>query len=199
MNADIAVVAAYGLILPKPILEAFPKGCINVHASLLPRWRGAAPIQRSIENGDDKSGVTIMQMAEGLDTGDMLLKDEVELTPNITGGILHNKLSVMGAKLILRVLRDWDNINPEPQQEADTCYASKIDKSECKIDFSMPAEAIERKIRAFNPYPAMYFEYEGERFKILEAEAFADKLLFLRFLCCIQLVEFQQVLFELLL
>ena len=174
LNADIAVVAAYGLILPKPILEAFPKGCINVHASLLPRWRGAAPIQRSIENGDAKSGVTIMQMAEGLDTGDMLLKDEVELTSNITGGILHDKLSVMGAKLILRVLRDWDNINPEPQQDADTCYASKIDKSECKIDFSMSAEAIERKIRAFNPYPAMYFEYECERFKILEAESFAD-------------------------
>lgn len=174
LKADIAVVAAYGLILPKPILEAFPKGCINVHASLLPRWRGAAPIQRAIEAGDDKSGITIMQMAEGLDTGDMLLKGEVVLMPEMTGGMLHDKLSVMGAELILRVLRDWDNIIPEPQNEVDTCYAAKIDKSECKIDFSMFAEVIERKIRAFNPYPAMYFEYEGERFKVLEAEAFTD-------------------------
>lgn len=174
LKADIAVVAAYGLILPKPILEAFPKGCINVHASLLPRWRGAAPIQRAIEAGDDKSGITIMQMAEGLDTGDMLLKGEVVLRPEMTGGMLHDKLSVMGAELILRVLRDWDNIIPEPQNEVGTCYAAKIDKSECKIDFSMFAEVIERKIRAFNPYPAMYFEYEGERFKVLEAEAFTD-------------------------
>lgn len=174
LKADIAVVAAYGLILPKPILEAFPKGCINVHASLLPRWRGAAPIQRAIEAGDDKSGITIMQMAEGLDTGDMLLKGEVVLMPEMTGGMLHDKLSVMGAELILLVLRDWDNIIPEPQNEVDTCYAAKIDKSECKIDFSMFAEVIERKIRAFNPYPAMYFEYEGERFKVLEAEAFTD-------------------------
>lgn len=174
LKADVAVVAAYGLILPKPILEAFPKGCINVHASLLPRWRGAAPIQRVIEAGDDKSGITIMQMAEGLDTGDMLLKGEVELTPEMTGGELHDKLSVMGAELILQVLHDWDNIIPVSQNDADTCYAAKIDKSECRIDFSMPAEVIERKIRAFNPYPAMYFEYNGERFKILEAEAFAE-------------------------
>ena len=174
LKADIAVVAAYGLILPKPILEAFPKGCINVHASLLPRWRGAAPIQRAIEAGDDKSGVTIMQMAEGLDTGDMLLKGEVELTSDITGGVLHDKLSVIGAELILQVLRDWDNIIPEPQNDVNTCYAVKLDKSECKIDFSMSAEVIERKIRAFNPYPAMYFEYGGERFKVFDAEAFAD-------------------------
>ena len=141
---------------------------------MLPRWRGAAPIQRAIEAGDDKSGVTIMQMAEGLDTGDMLLKGEVELTSDITGGVLHDKLSVMGAELILQVLRDWDNIIPEPQNDVDTCYAVKLDKSECKIDFSMSAEVIERKIRAFNPYPAMYFEYAGERFKVLDSEAFVD-------------------------
>lgn len=174
LNADLAVVAAYGLILPKPILEAFPKGCINVHASLLPRWRGAAPIQRVIEAGDSRSGVTIMQMAEGLDTGDMLLKGEIELTEEMTGGMLHDKLSEMGVQLILKVLQNLDDIVPEKQNENETCYAAKIDKSECKIDFSMSAEVIERKIRAFNPYPAMYFEYEGERFKILEAEAFAE-------------------------
>ncbi len=174
LKADVAVVAAYGLILPKPILDAFPKGCINVHASLLPRWRGAAPIQRAIEAGDSRSGVTIMQMAEGLDTGDMLLKEEVELTTEITGGMLHDELSKMGSQLILQVLQNLDNIIPEKQSEKDACYAAKIDKSECKIDFSMPAKVIERKIRAFNPYPAMYFEYENERFKILEAEAFAE-------------------------
>ncbi|MBQ8436586.1 MAG: methionyl-tRNA formyltransferase [Alphaproteobacteria bacterium] len=174
LNADVAVVAAYGLILPKTILEAFPRGCINVHASLLPRWRGAAPIQRAIEAGDGQSGVTIMQMAEGLDTGDMLLKGTVELTAGTTGGKLHDKLSVMGAQLINQVLNNIDSIVPEKQNENDTCYAAKIDKSECKIDFSLSAEMIERKIRAFNPYPAMYFEYAGERFKILEAEAFAE-------------------------
>ena len=174
LNADVAVVAAYGLILPKPILEAFPKGCLNVHASLLPRWRGAAPIQRAIEAGDAKTGITIMQMAEGLDTGDMLLKKEVEITSETTGGELHDKLSDMGAELICKTLRNLDEFVPEVQNDAETCYANKIDKAESRIDFSMSAEAIERKIRAFNPYPAMYFEYEGERFKVLEAEAFAE-------------------------
>lgn len=171
LNADIAVVAAYGLILPKPILEAFPKGCINVHASLLPRWRGAAPIQRAVEAGDAKSGVTIMQMEEGLDTGDMLLKGEVEITPETTGGQLHDALSRIGAELLMKTLDDWDNIKPLKQDETLTCYAAKIDKSESKLDFNMPAEILERKIRAFNPYPAAYFEYNGERFKVLAAEA----------------------------
>lgn len=171
LNADVAVVAAYGLILPKPILEAFPKGCINVHASLLPRWRGAAPIQRAIEAGDDKSGVTIMQMAEGLDTGDMLLKGEVEITPEMTGGELHDALSQMGAKLIVETLRDLEHIQPQKQDDALSCYAAKIDKAEAKLDFNLSAEVLERKIRAFNPYPATFFMYEGERFKVLKAEA----------------------------
>lgn len=171
LNADVAVVAAYGLILPKPILEAFPKGCINVHASLLPRWRGAAPIQRAIEAGDEKSGVTIMQMAEGLDTGDMLLKGEVAITPEMTGGELHDALSQLGAKLIVETLRDLEHIQPQKQDDALSCYAAKIDKAEAKLDFNLSAEVLERKIRAFNPYPATYFMYEGERFKVLKAEA----------------------------
>ncbi len=174
LNADVAVVAAYGLILPKAILEAFPKGCVNIHASLLPRWRGAAPIQRAIEAGDVRSGITIMQMAEGLDTGDMLLKGEVDISSEMTGGELHDKLSAMGAELILQALRDWDKLVPVAQDDALACYASKIDKAESKMDFCLSAEVLERKIRAFNPYPAMYFEYEGERFKVLSAEAFDD-------------------------
>lgn len=174
LNADVAIVAAYGLILPKPILEAFPKGCINIHASLLPRWRGAAPIQRVIEAGDKKSGVTIMQMDEGLDTGDMLLKGEVEITPDMTGGNLHDALSVQGAELIMETLRNLDKIKPEKQDNNLTCYAAKIEKEEGHLDFSLPADVLERKISAFNPFPSTYFEYEKERFKVYEAEAFDD-------------------------
>ncbi|MDR1694392.1 MAG: methionyl-tRNA formyltransferase [Lactobacillaceae bacterium] len=170
LGADIAIVAAYGLILPLPILEAFPKGCINVHASLLPRWRGAAPIQRCIEAGDKKSGVTIMNMEEGLDTGDMLLKGEVEITPKTTGGILHDQLSYMGAELMVEVLDNIDNIKPEKQDGDFATYAKKIEKEEGRLDFNLPAEVLERKIRAFNPYPATYFEYKGERFKVLGAK-----------------------------
>lgn len=170
LHADVAVVAAYGLILPQPILDAFPHGCINVHASLLPRWRGAAPIQRCIEAGDDKSGVTIMQMAAGLDTGDMLLKGETAITAETTGGILHDKLSEIGADLVVKVLRDLQNVKPEIQDDSLTCYAAKIEKPEARLDFNQSAEMLERKIRAFNPYPGAYFEYNGERFKILEAE-----------------------------
>ncbi len=171
LGAEVAVVAAYGLILPKPILEAFPMGCINVHASLLPRWRGAAPIQRVIEAGDEKSGVTIMNMAEGLDTGDMLLKGEVAITSDTTGGSLHDALSEIGAKLMVEVLDRYAEIVPEVQDDALTCYAKKIEKEESKLDFSLLATDLERKIRAFNPYPATYFEYDGERFKVLKANA----------------------------
>lgn len=172
LNADVAVVAAYGLILPQPVLDAFPKGCINTHASLLPRWRGAAPIQRAIEAGDEKSGVTIMQMDAGLDTGDMLMKGEVEITDTMTGGDLHDALSQIGADLIMEALRNLDKIKPEKQNDEGTCYAAKIEKEESHLDFSLPAAVIERKIRAFNPFPGTYFEYNGERFKIWEAEAF---------------------------
>lgn len=170
LGGDIIIVAAYGLILPLPVLEACPKGCINVHASLLPRWRGAAPIQRAIEFGDEKSGITIMNMEEGLDTGDMLLKGEVAITKDTTGGSLHDEMSALGGKLIKEFLDNIDNINPQKQDDSLTCYAKKIDKSESKIDFANDAIYLEQKIRAFNPYPAMFFEFAGERFKILKAD-----------------------------
>lgn len=169
LKADVAVVAAYGLILPLPVLEAYSFGCLNLHASLLPRWRGAAPIQRAVEAGDAKSGVTVMQVAEGLDTGDMLLKGEVEITSTTTGGELHDKLALVGADLISAVLSDIKSFTPQPQPQDGACYAAKIDKSECKLDFNQKAEVLCRKIRAFNPYPAMFFEYGGERFKVWEA------------------------------
>lgn len=170
LDADIAVVAAYGLILPQPVLDAFPFGCLNIHASLLPRWRGAAPIQRAIEAGDEKSGITIMQMAQGLDTGDMLLKGEVKISADTTGGSLHDELSLLGAELISKVLAEPEKYHPVKQTESETCYAQKIEKSEAKADFKLSAKQLCRKIRAFSPYPAVYFEYKGERFKILFAE-----------------------------
>ncbi len=172
LRADIAVVAAYGLILPQPIIEAFPKGCINIHGSLLPRWRGAAPIQRAIEAGDDKSGITIMNIVQALDAGDMLLKGEVKITKETTGEILHDQLAELGAELIVQALDQIDELQSkaEKQNESLVTYAAKIDKKESLIDFNLSAEELERKIRAFNPYPAMYFTYQGERIKVLKAE-----------------------------
>ena len=170
LNADIAIVAAYGLILPQPILEAYPLGCLNIHASLLPRWRGAAPIQRAIEAGDKIGGVTIMQMDSGLDTGDMLLKGEVPIGNAMTGGELHDALAAIGADLIAKVLANIKNYPPQKQDASLSCYATKIDKEECKIDFDTPVEELYNKVRAFSPYPAMFFEYNGERFKVLAAE-----------------------------
>ena len=170
LQADIAVVAAYGLILPRAVIEAPKFGCLNVHASLLPRWRGAAPIQRSIEFGDKESGVTIMQIVEALDAGAMYAKAVVPITSETTGGVLHDKLAALGADLMIKVLKDLKSIRPEPQDERLVSYAAKLDKSECRLDFSQTAEMLERKIRAFNPFPAMCFEYGGERFKVLSAE-----------------------------
>ena len=170
LNADVAVIAAYGLILPKPILEAFPLGCINIHASLLPRWRGAAPIQRAIEAGDTASGVTIMQMDEGLDTGFMLHKRNIDISPEMTGGELHDKLSEIGAALITEVFANIHKFKPEKQDDTISCYANKLTKEECKTDFNTPMNELYNKIRAFSPFPAMFFEYSGERFKILEAQ-----------------------------
>lgn len=172
LKADIAVVAAYGLILPQPIIEAFPKGCINIHGSLLPRWRGAAPIQRAIEAGDAESGITIMNIVAALDAGAMLLKGSVPITQATTGESLHDALAELGGDLALRVLENVDAYEAAAQEQDETLvtYAEKIDKAESKIDFSQPAEVLERKIRAFNPYPAMYFEYDGERCKVLRAE-----------------------------
>ena len=166
LEPELAVVAAYGLILPKPILDAPKRGCINVHASLLPRWRGAAPIQRAILAGDEISGVTIMQMEEGLDTGPMLHR----LTLDIRGknaGQVTKELAHLGAQALL----DWlqHPTDPEPQPIAGATYASKIDKAEARIDWRQPAAEIERQVRAFNPVPGAWFEANGERIKLLEA------------------------------
>ena len=171
LDADLAVVAAYGLILPKPILEAPKAGCVNVHASLLPRWRGAAPIQRAILAGDEISGVTIMQMEEGLDTGPMLHR----LTLDIRGknaGQVTEELASLGAHALI----DWlDNPTPpEPQPIAGATYASKIDKVEARIDWTQPAEQVDRQVRAFNPMPGAWLEANGERIKLLEAAVGCD-------------------------
>ena len=170
LKADIAIVAAYGLILPKEIIEATPKGCLNVHGSLLPRWRGAAPMQRAIEAGDEKTGITIMQVVEALDAGAMYKKGEIVIDKDMTVGILHDKMAELGAQLTVEVLDNLDSIVPQPQDESLVTYAAKIDKTESLLDFSQKATVLERKIRAFNPYPATYFEHNGERFKLLKAK-----------------------------
>ena len=171
LDADMAVIAAYGLILPLPILEAPKAGCVNVHASLLPRWRGAAPIQRSILAGDEISGVTIMKMDEGLDTGPMLHR----LTLDIRGknaGQVTEELADLGAQALL----DWlgDPTPPEPQPVGGITYASKVDKAEARIDWKNNAQEIERQVRAFAPTPGAWFEANGERIKLLQAAAGTD-------------------------
>lgn len=170
-DCDLAIVAAYGLILPRPVFEAPRGGCINVHASLLPRWRGAAPIQRAILAGDDRTGVTIMRMEEGLDTGPMLLKRETEIDRK-TAGELTLELARLGAQALL----EWVDkpTPPVPQPDEGVTYASKVDKAEARIDWSRPAEDIERQVRAFAPSPGAWFEANGERIKLLEAELAED-------------------------
>jgi methionyl-tRNA formyltransferase len=172
LDADIAVVAAYGLILPRPILEAPKAGCINVHASLLPRWRGAAPIQRAILAGDEVTGVTIMRMEEGLDTGPMLLKRET-LVDRKTAGELTDEIAKLGAKALV----DWlgKPTPPVPQPNEGVTYASKIDKAEARINWSKSAEDIERQVRAFAPSPGAWFEANGERIKLLETATGDDE------------------------
>jgi methionyl-tRNA formyltransferase len=168
LGADLAVVAAYGLILPKPILDAPKLGCINVHASLLPRWRGAAPIQRAILAGDEISGVTIMQMDEGLDTGPMLLRESLDIRGR-TAGQVTQELADLGAQLLVAWLAG--PTPSEPQPIAGETYAKKIDKAEARIDWTLPAVEVERQVRAFNPVPGAWFEANGERIKLLEAAA----------------------------
>ena len=171
LDADLAVVAAYGLILPRPILEAPRMGCVNIHASLLPRWRGAAPIQRAILAGDAVSGVTIMQMDEGLDTGPMLLKKELWLDRKSAGQVTE-ELSKLGADALLEWLQS--PTSPELQPSDRETYASKIDKAEARIDWALSAEEIERQVRAFAPFPGAWFEANGERIKLLDARAGSD-------------------------
>jgi methionyl-tRNA formyltransferase len=168
LDADLAVVAAYGLILPKPILEAPRMGCVNIHASLLPRWRGAAPIQRAILAGDAITGVTIMQMDEGLDTGPMLHKREFKIDQRNAGEVTE-KLAEVGAEALLEWLADPGRYPAEPQPEEGVSYAPKIDKKETRIQWSQRAKEIERQVRAFTPTPGAWFEANGERIKLLEA------------------------------
>ncbi|MFA7603080.1 MAG: methionyl-tRNA formyltransferase [Novosphingobium sp.] len=169
LGADVAVVAAYGLILPQAILDAPRHGCINIHASLLPRWRGAAPIQRAILAGDAETGVTIMQMEAGLDTGPMLATESTPVDAKTTGE-LTAELSDIGGRLIVQVLADLDAYPPVPQPEDGVTYAKKIDKAEARLDFTAPAEQVERQVRAFAPAPGAFFERAGERYRVLAAE-----------------------------
>src|SRR3954465_9750139 len=165
LDTDLAVVAAYGLILPKPILEAPKAGCINVHASLLPRWRGAAPIQRAILAGDEVSGVTIMKMDEGLDTGPMLSRHTVDIRGKNAGEVTE-ELANLGARLLVQWLHSPGPAEPQPI--AGATYASKIDKAETRIDWSRSAAEIERQLRAFAPFPGAWFEANGDRLKLIE-------------------------------
>ena len=171
LDAELAVVAAYGLILPKPILDAPKHGSVNVHASLLPRWRGAAPIQRAILAGDEVSGVTIMRMDEGLDTGPMLLRRQLDIRGKNAGQVTE-ELAELGEEALIEWLES--RTPPRPQPEDGVTYATKIDKAETRIDWSVPAGRIERQVRAFAPAPGAWFEANGERIKLLEAVAGTD-------------------------
>jgi methionyl-tRNA formyltransferase len=170
-GAAAAVVVAYGLILPKPILEAMPLGCFNIHASLLPRWRGAAPINRAVMAGDAESGVTIMRMNEGLDTGAMAMADRLPIGADMTAGELHDALAVMGAELMPRALAALERgtLTLTPQPEAGVTYAEKISKAETRIDWSKPARAVHDHIRGLSPFPGAWFEAEGTRIKALRS------------------------------
>lgn len=173
LDADLMVVVAYGLLLPRSVLDAPRRGCVNIHASVLPRWRGAAPIQRAVLAGDTVSGVTIMQMEEGLDTGPMYLVEEVEITPGETGGSLHDRLSVLGAEALMKALPGIldGSARAEPQDDAQSCYARKLDKSEAWVDWSRPAADIERQVRAFNPWPVAQTRLEDANLRVWRARA----------------------------
>jgi len=167
LNLDAAVVAAYGLILPRAMLEAPKRGCLNIHASLLPRWRGAAPIHAAILAGDAESGVTIMRMEEGLDTGPMLLKEATPIGPDTTVQALHDALAEIGARLVLRAL---DEDPPAVEQPGDgVTYAPKLTKDDGRLDWSLDAAALERRVRALNPWPGTFFTHGGEQIRVLAA------------------------------
>lgn len=173
LKPDVMIVAAYGLILPKAVLDIPTHGCLNIHASLLPRWRGAAPIQRAIAAGDAETGITIMQMDEGLDTGAMLLKSLTAIDTSDTGGSLHDRLAELGGKAIIKALEllKKGELTGEPQNDDLACYASKLSKTEGHIDWATDATAIERLIRAFNPWPGTYTDLGDQRIRIHEARA----------------------------
>lgn len=177
LNADVMVVVAYGLILPKAVLDAPRLGCLNVHGSILPRWRGAAPIQRAIWAGDEKTGVSIMQMDEGLDTGDMLHKVYCKISPTETSATLYEKLAQIAPIALIDVLDNLesDKFSAEKQNDAQSNYAEKLSKEEAKLDWSLPAAQLERNIRAFNPWPVAYFntqdkEGNAQTLKVYQAQ-----------------------------
>ncbi|MAD47305.1 MAG: methionyl-tRNA formyltransferase [Oceanospirillaceae bacterium] len=173
LNADVMIVVAYGLILPQSVLDAPKYGCLNVHASLLPRWRGAAPIQRCIEAGDMVTGITIMQMDKGLDTGDMLSKVTTGIAADETGGSLHDRLAGMGPPALLSTLAKLQagELNPEIQNDMLACYAHKLSKEEGLLDWNLSAVELERRVRAFNPFPVAYTLLGDHRIRVLQAEA----------------------------
>ncbi len=175
-QADVMVVAAYGLILPQWVLDAPKHGCLNIHASLLPRWRGAAPIHRAIEAGDAQTGVTIMQMDAGLDTGDMLLDDALPILPQDTTSSLHDKLATMGAALIVKALSQVGQFKPVQQPTEGVTYAHKIEKAEAAIDWTGSAQQLSQRIRAFDPFPGMTAQMAGEMVKVWQAHVLADAL-----------------------
>ena len=167
-QADVMVVAAYGLILPQWVLDMPAKGCLNIHASLLPRWRGAAPIHRAIEAGDAETGVTIMQMDAGLDTGDMLLVEKTRIAPTDTTAVLHDRLAELGGRMIVEALElaACGGLQPVPQPAEGVTYAHKIEKAESEIDWSLPAHVIGQRIRAFDPFPGASTALQGEAIKV---------------------------------
>jgi methionyl-tRNA formyltransferase len=169
LNADIAVVVAYGLILPQAVLDAPRLGCLNIHASLLPRWRGAAPIHRAIMAGDAQTGVCIMQMEAGLDTGPVLLREATGIAPDDTTGALHDRLSAMGALLVVEALRRLPDLTREPQPAEGVTYAAKIDKAEARVDWAQPAASVARQINGLSPFPGAWCDVAGERVKLLGA------------------------------
>ena len=172
LQADVMIVVAYGLILPQNVLDAPRYGCLNVHASLLPRWRGAAPIQRCIEAGDKVTGITIMQMDAGLDTGDMLSKVTTGISADDTGGSLHDRLADMGPAALLATLQQLEagELQPEQQNDAQACYAHKLSKQEALLDWSQPSATLALRVRAFNPFPMAYTLLGDERIRVLMAE-----------------------------
>lgn len=170
LQADIMIVVAYGLILPVSVLSTPKLGCLNVHGSLLPKWRGAAPIQRSIWAGDSETGVTIMQMDEGLDTGAMLLKRSLVITKEDTSASLYEKLAVIGPKALLETLNTLSELHPQVQDDELASYAKKLSKEEAKIDWGLSAQQLERNIRAFNPWPAAFFTLNNNNIKVYSAE-----------------------------
>ncbi len=173
LQPDLMVVVAYGLLLPQAVLDVPPRGCVNLHASILPRWRGAAPIQRAILAGDSETGVCLMQMEAGLDSGPVLAEARTAIAPDETGGSLHDRLSLLAARLLAEHLQDLEmgSLQPQPQDESRVTYAHKLDKREASIDWRQDAAQLERQVRAFNPWPVAQAQYQGQSLRIWAAQA----------------------------